>query len=296
VRTRKPVVIGAKTNLGLKPYDNLEPRAVDRSPGVYRTLGLLEALDAEDAGDVVAAAYRDIARPPGGIRNEDAIVEFSCRLASEVRRLLSQEKFPVVVGGDCSVLLGCLLGIEGPGRTGLIFIDGHADLLTAHTSATGGAAGMDLALAMGHGPGPLARLRRGAPLIEGSNVVLLGRRDADQTELIRTYQLEDVPLAELRASTPELTADRVLRSSMSAAPHGFWVHLDVDVLDPAVMSAVDSPEEGGLAVEELIELLKPLVRDRRSIGLDVTIYDPALDSDRSCGRRIVTTLTEVMSG
>lgn len=77
-----------------------------------------------------------------------------------------------------------------------------------------------------------------------------------------------------------------------ASPHagGFWIHLDVDVLNPAAMPAVDSPEPGGLMPAELVRLLTPLVTHPRALGLSVTIYDPALDPDRSCAREIVKLL------
>lgn len=64
---------------------------------------------------------------------------------------------------------------------------------------------------------------------------------------------------------------------------GFWVHLDADVLDPAVMPAVDSPDDGGLLPEELGPLLRVLVRPPRRVGLDVTVYDPDLDPDGTAG-------------
>lgn len=64
---------------------------------------------------------------------------------------------------------------------------------------------------------------------------------------------------------------------------GFWVHLDADVLDPAVMPAVDSPDGGGLLPEELGPLLRVLVRSPRRVGLDVTVYDPDLDPDGTAG-------------
>jgi arginase len=60
---------------------------------------------------------------------------------------------------------------------------------------------------------------------------------------------------------------------------GFWIHLDADVLNPVDMPAVDSPEPGGPTMDEIIGLLAPLVRHPRTLGLEITIYDPALDRD-----------------
>src|SRR5262249_31385555 len=73
------------------------------------------------------------------------------------------------------------------------------------------------------------------------------------------------------------------------------IHLDIDVLNPAVMPAVDSPVPGGLMPDELVDLLVPFVRHPQSIGLDVSIYDPAFDADRSCARLIVGLLERLVA-
>jgi arginase len=60
------------------------------------------------------------------------------------------------------------------------------------------------------------------------------------------------------------------------------------------MGAVDSPEPDGLRCEELVELLAPLVRDQRARGLEVTIYDPALDPTRRDAATLVALLSAVL--
>jgi arginase len=63
--------------------------------------------------------------------------------------LLDQCCFPLVLGGDWSILPGSALALKRRGRFGLLFIDGHTDLLTPTTSQTGGVAGMDLSIVTG---------------------------------------------------------------------------------------------------------------------------------------------------
>ncbi|HJZ74784.1 MAG TPA: arginase family protein [Vicinamibacterales bacterium] len=74
---------------------------------------------------------------------------------------------------------------------------------------------------------------------------------------------------------------------------GFWIHLDADVLNPVDMPAVDSPEPGGPIVAEIAELLEPLVQHRAALGIEITIYDPKLDPDRSVALRLVELLETV---
>ena len=55
---------------------------------------------------------------------------------------------PLVVGGDCSILLGILPALRRQaGDVGLWFLDGHPDYLDGQTSETGETADMDLARA-----------------------------------------------------------------------------------------------------------------------------------------------------
>jgi arginase len=73
----------------------------------------------------------------------------------------------------------------------------------------------------------------------------------------------------------------------------FWIHLDVDVLDQAVMPAVDSPGSPGIDETDLIDLLRTLMQQKLRAGMTVTIYDPDLDPQGKCAARIVTLLRKV---
>jgi arginase len=73
----------------------------------------------------------------------------------------------------------------------------------------------------------------------------------------------------------------------------FWIHLDVDVLDQAVMPAVDSPGSPGIDSDELRGILRPLLCGQRCIGMTVAIFDPDLDPDGAYARLIVNLLRDV---
>ena len=67
---------------------------------------------------------------------------------------------------------------------------------------------------------------------------------------------------------------------------GFWVHLDVDVLDDAIMPAVDYRHPGGLNWDEAAQLLQGLLGRPDARGLNVTIFNPNLDPDGSIARQL----------
>jgi arginase len=72
--------------------------------------------------------------------------------------------------------------------------------------------------------------------------------------------------------------------------------VDADVLDPSVMPAVDTPEPGGLRLEELEVLLRALLATGRAAGVQVCIYDPDLDSDRRYARSLCGVLAAAFDG
>lgn len=295
--SRRLAVLGAASSIGIRPYDGeTEARHLDRAPDTLRKLGLVERLAAVDLGNVAPAAYRDFTRPPGGVRNEREVADYSRALAERVAAGIADERFLLVLGGDCSIVLGSLLGASqgGERRVGLAYFDAHADFATPQESLTGSAASMCLALAIGRGDSPLARLAGTRPLVRAEDTTVIGRRDIGQDRYgdaaLRASDILDLSGA-FATGTPVETAaaaalDRVAHSGLA----GFWIHIDADVLEPSVMPAVDSPEPGGPNIEELAALVRQLARHPRALGMQITIYDPALDPELKCARRLVALL------
>jgi len=303
---RSIAIVGAPSSIGIRPYDTGETRHLDRAPGVLRELGLVQCLGASDLGDVIPPAYRDHARPPGRARNETEVAAYCRALGERVEAATSNRRFAVVLGGDCSIVLGCLLGARrsAQGSVGLAYVDAHADFATPEESRTGSVASMCLALAVGRGETPLARLAGNEPLVPGKDVVLIGRRDTAEPwyghAALAASPILDIPGAALRERGVTKVAAAALLSftapGSSGELRGFWIHLDADVINPNLMPAVDSPVTGGPTIDEVVELLTPLVRHPRALGLEVTIYDPGLDLDRSCAVRLVTLLEKLLVG
>jgi arginase len=192
---RPIAIVGAPSSIGIRPYDDGGIRRLDLTPRVLRDLGLVKRLAAHDHGNVEPPPYHDIVRPAGRPRNEEGVAAYSRALADRIAEASVNNAFVLVLGGDCSIVLGSLLGLR------------HA-------------------------------------------------------------QQSPVGLA----------------------------YVDADVLDPNVMPAVDSPVPDGLELEELAELLTPLVRHPQALGLELTIYDPTLDPDRTSAARLVTLLEHVLAG
>jgi arginase len=294
-------VVGAPSSIGMRPYDDGMVRHVNRAPHVLRERGLIERLRAEDLGDVAPPSYHDFAQPRNRPRNEKQLVAYSKSLGARVYGAIAHGRFGVVLGGDCSVVLACLLAArhKAAGEVGLVYVDAHADFASPEESRTGSAASMSLSLATGRIHSPLARLAGRTPLVDPKRVVLVGRRDGDQEwyghAALAKSSILDLPSSQLLTDDWLELAATALDRVAPADSRGFWIQVDADVLNPSMMSAVDSPEPGGPTPNELIRLLTPLVRHPRALGLSLTVYDPALDPDRSCARRLVNMLEALLA-
>jgi len=154
---------------------------------------------------------------------------------------------------------------------------------------------MDLALAVGLGESLLTRWDDDAqPLIDPHDVIQIGEREsrdpdfafADLTATgisqIDIFGVNEIGVAETWRQAEALFDRRGLDA--------FWLHLDLDVLDQRVMSAVDSPGSPGLDFNQLAQLLHLLRESGRCIGADITIFDPSLDSTGEYARAIVECL------
>jgi arginase len=260
-------------------------------PAVLREHGLLTRLRAEDSGKVLPPPYTDSIDSETKVRNARAIHDYSLALAERIRQLLDGAFFPIVLGGDCSILLGSGLALRRRGRSGLLFIDGHSDLLTPESTATGGAAGMDLALVTGTGPRLLTSIDGLTPYIRPADVVLLGYRLPDpksQSIALPVEPMTALPLSVIRRHGAHYAAAKAVGHFEHQS---FWLHVDVDVLDPVWMPAVDSPDPGGMNPDELLTIVRSATQSPRCNGMEITIYDPTLDPGAHGARLIVDLLS-----
>ena len=197
---------------------------------------------------------------------------------------------PVVLGGDCSILLGGLLALKRRGRYGLLFMDGHADFYNPEANPNGEAASMELAFATGRGPDVLTNIEGRGPLVNDADVVAFGYRDAEEQAAHGSQplppELHAIDLHRIRSGGVTLAAsEAIAHLTRDGGPdNGFWLHVDADVLDEAIMPAVDYRLPDGLSWEELTTAMRIATRSHRLVGLEVTIYNPKLDPDGSGAR------------
>jgi arginase len=289
---RRIVVLGVPSAAGAaRPGIEAAPRAI-------RGAGLLPALTRAglDPIDLVDLSLFPCLPDAGHPRSRN-VAGVACAVRAttdEMTRALA-EGFALVLGGGCSLLAGVVAGVRRHvGRApGVVLLDAHADLNTPETSPSGLLDGMALALALGRGPSEIVALDEG-PWAQPHESVLLGWRELDPEERVALASLRLALAVEevQRLGAPE-TAARAL-ALPPATP--LVVHLDVDVMDPAVMPAKgDSLPGRGLSPAELGLLLRRLLEDPRALALLVTGFDPALDPDGRAARTLVDLLATALS-
>lgn len=288
-------IIDAPSILGLRPT------GVEYLPEALKAAGLMDRLNADYAGRVSPLPYNSERDKVTLLLNPDSIKTFSVQLADRVSSLIRRRRYPIVLGGDCSIVIGNLLALRRLGRYGLFFIDGHADFYQPEASLTGEAADMDLAIVSGRGPDVLTNIDGLKPLVRDQDIILFGYRDREQaasfgSQDVRNTDIYSFDLTYVKEVGITTAASEAVKKLLQQDELlGFWIHIDADVLDDSIMPAVDYRLNGGLSFCELSELLKIIVASGHTVGMDITIFNPNLDLDGSIAHRFVSSVLEGLS-
>jgi len=298
--TGEPVVSVVMSTIGLLGVPKNSAGKIDgvaRGPLVLREAGLVDALrrhaEVHDYGDVALPGPSPTREPRSHVIDPDGLDALVARVRDAVAPILDHGHLPLVIGGDCPLLLGCLAASSGRDGVGLLFVDGHEDAYLPVQSSTGEAADMELAFALGMADASWSReLSTLLPLVAPADVRILGARDA---ELLRADGVVSLRDRVALVDGERLAADpaRIAAAACASVPRPWWFHLDLDVLSTEALPAIDYPQPGGLGWDELVAVATTALRaDPR--GWDVTIYNPDLDPTRVHARRIVRFLGSVI--
>lgn len=264
---------------------------VENPPQHLRAVGLLDRLRASrpihDFGDLDIPLADGAVDPHTGVLNWSSWQAVTRSVAHSIREILAAGAWPLVIGGDCSILVGIMAGVAAvERRCGLFFVDAHGDFLTPASSPTGEPADMELAALTGRAPCP-AGLDFPA-CVADQDIVVFGVRERDGIDSAPIRVLDYASLvggglaAKARAAA-ELLCDRPV-----------WLHLDVDVIDQELMPVI-YPAGTGLSFGETATLLTTLLESGRVIGMDVACFHPNLDHTGNASAGLVELLTEVLA-
>jgi arginase len=284
------------------PYTSMrEAGGIADAIAVLRERGVderLRAVGVEDAGDLRLDAPTG-ERGPSGLLNEPALVRLVEATRERVSTAHENGRLPLLVGGDCPVVLGPLAAVRDAGeRPGLIMLDGHEDAWPPPCSETGEGSDSEIAIALGDVRGLPSTLDDLLPLLDASALAYLGPRDRDEIVTAGVESLRD--RAAFFADDAQTSAalasgrDSATAAVESIAADAYWLHIDLDVLATDAFDAVDYPQPGGLEWEELDRLAATAASESRCRGVSVVIYNPDLDADRKEADKLVAFLSRLI--
>jgi len=214
------------------------------------------------------------------VKHLAAVMRVCEEVSDRAATIVSEGMFPIFLGGDHAIAIGTVSGVARSAsgdRTGVIWVDAHADFNTPETSPSGNIHGMPLAAIMGRGHPELVGIGGPGASVRTEDVIIIGLRSVDVEEKnllreagVRVYTMKDIDA---------YGAARVVRSAIKGLSHVDRVHLslDLDAVDPEVAPGVGTPVRGGLTYREA-HLLMELVNEAGIISsLDVVEVNPILD-------------------
>jgi arginase len=290
-------------NLLSVPIDSVgAPGGTELAPRALLDAGLEAQVSIGERAET-ATQLRDPARDPdSGVVAFNDVLELSRELRARAGELLARPEPLLILGGCCTVVPAVLGGVADSGRTPrIVYLDGHLDLYDADSSETGEAADMPLAVALGLGPEGWLDAA-GDYVLDPAELAILGFRDLDETRELGSPQPDDLSGGEF-IDTPGLREAGLAQVGTAVAERfaaagrgdGYWVHLDLDILDESHFPATDAFVAGGLDWDELEAVLTPLVANERCLGLNLVCFNPEKDPGGECGRRIVELLGRTLA-
>lgn len=289
---RKVEILGVPMDLGQ------DRRGVDMGPSAIRYARLkstLESLGCEVAylGNV-DTPMPELAKRNEEIRHLGAVRDVGVKVAERAGEMVARGAFPMFLGGDHSVSAGTVSGVSGVGRTGLIWLDAHADFNTHESSPSGNIHGMPLAALVGYGHPELVNIGGSGASVRPEDTVIIGLRsvDPDEQNLLREAGVRSYTMKEIDA----YGVANVVREALENLSHLDRVHLsfDLDVMDPDVAPGVGTPVRGGLTYREA-HLVMELINEADLVtSLDVVEVNPILDVKNGTAELAVELVASLM--
>ena len=276
----------------------------EQAPLQFRRAGLVDRLIAAgieiiDDGDLPLALYRPRS-PDRHQQNLGQVVAVAQRVAGKVDHVVAAGQVPVVLGGDCTITLGVVAGLQRhqPGA-GLVYFDGDADLNTPATTRSGILDGMGVAHLLGYGAPALAGLGPQVPLLPAERLVLFGfdpvTLEPAETERLRRSGLATWPVDKIAGRPAEAAAEALAVLERRADP--LLVHFDVDAIDSTDLPLANYPHFNlGQSFDSAMTCLAAFCAHPRFAGLVITEVNPDHDADGTLLTRLIDGVVTALAG
>lgn len=259
----------------LVPYDLGRERVeMGNGPVRYFEAGLAQNLEKHGHGVTV----KEIKTNKPFVDELTSIVQINKLIAKEVAFALENNRFPLIVSGDCNVSMGALAGINDS-QIGIIWLDAHGDYNTPQITGTGYFNGMPLAILNGHCYQDLFKEIGNKHVILDSQTMLIGANDLDPKEkkLLDGTMVEVIPANDIKINGPNSIIPKLEDFKLRAKE--IYLHIDLDVIDPKEAPGITFKAQGGLSSKELEDVMG-IIGERFNINAGAfTAYNPSFDQE-----------------
>jgi arginase len=285
-------------NLGLtKKEHEIEP-GVKKLPDWLRKFGFHERIAPKNIFRLESPEYTMNFDKETGVKNPDQIIEYAKKQSELIFKNSNNNTFNIILGGDCSILIGTAVALKNIGNFGLFYLDGHTDYIPSSLSPSGGVAGMDLAIVSGLGHEKLTNINNQKPYFLEENIFCVGNAETDDEEYVEQIinsKIHYFDLYKLRENGFRKTSEDFLHLINEKNLDGFFIHFDVDVLNDDIMPCVDSRMEDGMDYDNLKEILQPLIHNEKCFGIEITILDPDYDPNGEFTQLFIENLLKIIN-
>ncbi len=296
-KMRKIGIVGVPSSAGARQTGQ------EQAPRAYRQASLTErlrsaGLSVTDFGDLPEIPFRPDQQHPKA-QNLQLVIELTSHVAEQVKVVVGDSALPIVLGGDCTITLGVLVGLIGQvPNLGLIYFDGDVDLNTPDTTVSGVFDGMVMAHIIGKGVDALARVGQRYPLMAQEDIVLFGYNaeagwiDGAEIEVLAQCRMTKYPVSQVRGTAKEAAKEALAQIENKA--DSILVHFDVDVIDFVDFPVADVPHYEGLGFDEAMSALDVFVASRKLAGLVITEFNAHRDANGMLARRFVDAVAKAL--
>lgn len=284
-------------NLGLtKKEHEIEP-GVKKLPDWLRKFDFHKRIEPNNIFRLEAPPYAMDFDEETQVKNSHQIIEYAKKQSELILKNFDKKIFNIILGGDCSILIGNAIALRKIGTFGLFYLDGHTDYIPPQLSPSGGVAGMDLAIVSGLGHEKLTNIYNLKPYFLEENIFCVGNAETDDEEYVEQIlnsKIHYFDLENLRKNGFGKTSENFLQIIHDKKLDGFFIHFDVDILNDKIMPAVDSRMEDGIDYNDLKEILQPLINNEKCFGIEITILDPDYDEHGVYTQPFVENLIQII--
>ena len=253
--------------------------------------GIVESLGAPpDYGDVeIPRLKKDLAE--GKTKN---LTHFrNATSLTYARTKASKQECLLILGGECSETVGVMAGLAEAygGKPGMLWLDAHGDFNIPETSPSGYIGGMCLAFACGMAPGLDLGAGPAPPPLAGERLVHVGSRALDPPE-VAAFNSSPAKLFTAQQVKKVGAPDVAEEAARHLDNRSDWIacHLDIDVVDPELIPAVNYPTPDGLTIEETSVVIRKLFGTGKVRALELAAYNPSKDRGAASAERIIELL------